>query len=103
MCLPTIISVFVDYAVSKYLAAAPSSKRKLTPNYASSVARYYNYSLEFFFEFTNVCFVFICLRSLQPLFMKLAKSNISAQFFVYVLGWYTYFETSQVLFSLCFQ
>ena len=41
------------------------------------------------------------LRSLQPLSMKLAKSHISAEFFVrvYVLGWYTYFETPQVLFS----
>ena len=41
-------------------------------------------------------------RSLQPLFTKLAKSHISAQFFVgmFVLGWYTYFETAQVLFPL---
>ena len=36
------------------------------------------------------------LRSLQPLFTKLAKAHISAQFFVFVLGWYTYFETAQV-------
>ena len=45
------------------------------------------------------------LRSLQPLFMKLAKSHISAQFLVrvYVLGWYTYFETPQVLFSIVFE
>ena len=45
------------------------------------------------------------LRSLQPLFTKLAKTHISAQFLVmvYVLGWCTYFETQQVLFSLCFQ
>ena len=36
--------------------------------------------------------------------MKLAKSHISAQFFVrvFVLGWYTYFETAQVLFSIFF-
>ena len=39
------------------------------------------------------------LRLLRSLFTKLAKSHISAQFFVrvYALGWYTYFETSQVL------
>ena len=39
------------------------------------------------------------------LFTKLAKSHISAQFFVrvFVLGWYTYFESAQVLFSLCFR
>ena len=45
------------------------------------------------------------LRSLQPLFRKLAKSHISAQFFVreYVLWGHTYFETPQVLFSLCFR
>ena len=45
------------------------------------------------------------LRSLQPLFTKLAKSHISAQSFlrVFVSGWYTYFETVQVLFSLCFR
>ena len=45
------------------------------------------------------------LRSLQPLFMKLAKSHISSQFFVrvFVLGWYTYFKTAQVLFSLSFR
>ena len=44
-------------------------------------------------------------RSPQPLFMKLAKSHISAQFFVrvYVLGWYTCFETPQVLFFFCFR
>ena len=47
----------------------------------------------------------ICLRSLQPFFTKLAKSHISAQLFVRVcvLGWCTYFETSQVLFSICFR
>ena len=47
----------------------------------------------------------LSLRSLQPLFTKLAKSHISAQFFVrvYVSGWYTYFETPQVLFSFCFR
>ena len=45
------------------------------------------------------------LKSLQLLFTKLAKSRISAQFFVevFVSGWYTYFETVQVLFSLCFR
>ena len=45
------------------------------------------------------------LRSLQPLFTKSAKPHISAQFFarMCVLGWYTYFETAQVLFSLCFR
>ena len=45
------------------------------------------------------------LRSLQPLFTKLAKSQISAQFFVrmYVQGLYTYFESAQVLFSLYFR
>ena len=44
-------------------------------------------------------------RSPQPPFTKLAKSHISAQFFVrvFVLGWYTYFETAQVLLSLCFR
>ena len=38
-------------------------------------------------------------------FTKLSKSHISAQFFVrvFVLGWHTYFETAQVLFSLCFR
>ena len=38
-------------------------------------------------------------------FTKLAKSHISAQFLVIVcvLEWYTYFETAQVLFSLCFR
>ena len=38
-------------------------------------------------------------------FTKSAKCQISAQFFIrmYVLGWYTYFEASQVLFSLCFR
>ena len=53
----------------------------------------------------TVCNPCLCLRSLQPLFTKLAKSHISAQFFirVFVLGWYTYSETTQVLFSLCFQ
>ena len=37
------------------------------------------------------------LRSLQPLFTKLAKSHISAQFFVrvFVLGWYIYFVSEQ--------
>ena len=41
------------------------------------------------------------LRSLQPLFTKLTKSHISAQYFVkvFVLGWYTYFESAQVLWS----
>ena len=41
-------------------------------------------------------------RPLQPLFTKLTKSHISTQFFVevFVLGWYTYFETAEVLFSL---
>ena len=50
-------------------------------------------------------FHFIILRSLQLFFKKLAKSHISAQFFVrvFVLGWYTYFETAQDLFSLCFR
>ena len=45
------------------------------------------------------------LRSLEPLFKKIAKSHLSAQFFVrvFVLGWYTYFETAQVLFYLCFR
>ena len=44
-------------------------------------------------------------RSLQSLLSQLAKSHISAQFFdrLYVLGWYTYFETAQVWFSLCFR
>ena len=47
----------------------------------------------------------IGLGSLQPIFTKLAKSHISAQFFVivYVLGWYTYVKTPQVLFSFCFR
>ena len=38
-------------------------------------------------------------------FSKLAKSHIPAQFFVrvFVLGWYIYFETAQVFFSLCFR
>ena len=49
--------------------------------------------------------VFFQLRSLQSLFTKLAKSHISAEFFVrvYVLRWYTYFETAQVLFLICFR
>ena len=43
-------------------------------------------------------------RVTPTIFTKLAKSHISAQFFVrvFVLGWYTYFETEQVLFFLCF-
>ena len=38
------------------------------------------------------------VRSLEPLFTKLAKSHISAQFFliVFVSGWYTYFDIAQV-------
>ena len=44
------------------------------------------------------------LKVTRTTFFQLAKSHISAQFFVtvFVLGWYTYFETGQVLFSLCF-
>ena len=59
-----------------------------------------SFSLAFTFPILN-----LQLRSLQPLFTKLAKSHISAQFLVrmFVLGWYTYFETAQVLFSLCFR
>ena len=36
---------------------------------------------------------------------KFAKSHshVSAQFCRIVLGWYRYFETAQVLFSLCFR
>ena len=46
----------------------------------------------------------IILRSLQLLFAKIAKSHLSAQFSleVFVLGWYTYFEAPQVLFSPLF-
>ena len=49
--------------------------------------------------------VFFSFNVTPPLFTKLAKSHISAQLFVrvFVLGWYTYFETAQVLFSLCFR
>ena len=45
------------------------------------------------------------LRSLQPFFTKLEKSHTSAHFFVrvFVSEWYKYFETTQVLFSLCFR
>ena len=45
------------------------------------------------------------LRSLQPLFTKVVKSHVFAQFFVrvFVSGWYTYIETAQVLFSLYFR
>ena len=45
------------------------------------------------------------LRSFQPFVTKLAKSHISAQFSIrmFVLGWYTYFETVEVLPSLCFR
>ena len=45
------------------------------------------------------------LRSPQPLFTKFAKFHISARFFVrvFVLGWYTYFETAQAFSSLCFR
>ena len=41
------------------------------------------------------------LRALQRHFTKLAKSHLSAQFLVrvFVLGWYIYFETAQVLVS----
>ena len=48
---------------------------------------------------------FCLLRSLEPIFKKIAKSHLSAQFFirVFVLGWYTYFEAAQVLFSFCFR
>ena len=69
--------------------------------------------LSFFESFTQTtikiplnCYSVKGSRSLQPLFTKsIAKSHISAQFFVrvFVLGWYTYFETWQILFSLCFR
>ena len=47
----------------------------------------------------------ICVNVTPTTFYEISKSHISAQFFVreYVLGWYTYFETAQVLFSLCFR
>ena len=39
------------------------------------------------------------------LFTKLARSQVFAQFFVrvFVLGWYTYFETAQISFFLRFR
>ena len=45
------------------------------------------------------------LKVTPTTFTKLAKSHVSAQFFVrvFVSGWYTYFETAQDLFSLCFR
>ena len=45
------------------------------------------------------------LSSLQPVFTKIAKLQLPAQFFVriYVLGWYTYFEAAQLLFAFCFR
>ena len=56
-------------------------------------------------EMEKIAQVISTLRSCQPLFTKLAEYHISAQFFVtvFVLGWYKYFETAQVLFSLCFR
>ena len=70
-------------------------KGKISANLGLDLLRHHNLDLG----------VFGPLRFLQPLFAKLAKSHISFQFFVrvYVLGWYTYFETPQVLFSLCLQ
>ena len=45
------------------------------------------------------------LKVTPALFTKLAKSHVSAQFFVrvFILGWYTYFETAQISFFLRFR
>ena len=45
------------------------------------------------------------LKVTPTTFYEIIKISQSAQFFVrvFVLGWYTYFETAQVFFSLCFQ